>query len=67
MHHLSLAFIFAPQDVMLIVGVALLIFGPKRLPEIGQGLGKSMRDFKEALNGDGKPMTALPVDVKVID
>jgi len=36
---------------LLIVGViALLIFGPKKLPELGKGLGKSIRDFKDAMS-----------------
>jgi len=36
---------------LLIIGViALLIFGPKKLPELGKGLGKSIKDFKDAMN-----------------
>jgi len=36
---------------MLVIGVvALLVFGPKRLPEIGAGLGKAIRDFKSAMS-----------------
>ena len=31
--------------------VALLVLGPKRLPEVGRAVGKGMRDFKEAING----------------
>jgi sec-independent protein translocase protein TatA len=35
---------------LLIIGViALLIFGPKKLPELGKGLGKSIKDFKDAM------------------
>ncbi len=43
---------------LLIVGaVALLVFGPKKLPELAKSLGKGMRDFKKALEGndDEKP------------
>ena len=39
-----------PMHLLLILGIALLVFGPKRLPELGKGLGESMRGFKEALN-----------------
>lgn len=36
---------------LIIIGIiALLIFGPKKLPELGKGLGKSIRDFKDAMN-----------------
>jgi sec-independent protein translocase protein TatA len=33
--------------------VALLVFGPKRLPEIGRSLGRGMREFKESISGGG--------------
>lgn len=36
---------------MLILIVALLVFGPKRLPEIGRAAGKSLKEFKEATKG----------------
>jgi sec-independent protein translocase protein TatA len=36
---------------LIIIGIiALLIFGPKKLPELGKGLGKSIRDFKDAMS-----------------
>ena len=37
--------------VIVILVVALLIFGPKRLPEIGHSLGKGMREFKDSITG----------------
>jgi len=41
---------------LLIIGViALLIFGPKKLPELGKGLGKSIRDFKDAMSEKNEP------------
>ena len=33
--------------------VALLVFGPKRLPEIGRSLGRGMREFKDSISGGG--------------
>ena len=36
---------------ILIIGVVLLLFGPKRLPELGKSLGKSIRNFKEGFAG----------------
>lgn len=36
---------------LLILGIVLLIFGPRRLPELGNTLGKSIRNFKDAISG----------------
>ena len=46
-----------PTHLILILGIVLLIFGPKKLPDLGQGLGKGIREFKDALRGavDVKP------------
>jgi sec-independent protein translocase protein TatA len=43
-----------PELVVLLV-VLLLIFGPKRLPEMGRSLGKGMREFKDSVTGHSKP------------
>ncbi|MBV8203326.1 MAG: twin-arginine translocase TatA/TatE family subunit [Acidobacteria bacterium] len=53
--------LFQPMHLLLILGIALLIFGPKRLPELGKGLGSSIRDFKDAMTGkpDDKASTQL--------
>lgn len=40
-----------PMEMFLIFMVLLLMFGAKRLPELAQGMGKGIRDFKRALNG----------------
>ena len=41
--------------LIVILIVALLVFGPKRLPEIGRSLGKGMREFKDSITGNDKP------------
>jgi sec-independent protein translocase protein TatA len=38
-----------PTHLLLILGIALLVLGPKKLPELGKGLGESIRGFKSAL------------------
>ena len=44
--------LFQPMHLLVILIVALLIFGPKNLPVIGKGLGEAIRGFKKALNGE---------------
>jgi len=39
---------------VLILIVALLVFGPKRLPELGRSMGKGIREFKGSLSGENK-------------
>jgi sec-independent protein translocase protein TatA len=40
-----------PGELLLILVIALIVFGPRRLPEIGRTLGKAIRDFREASQG----------------
>ncbi|MEW6187406.1 MAG: twin-arginine translocase TatA/TatE family subunit [Thermodesulfobacteriota bacterium] len=40
------------QELIIILGIALFIFGAKKLPEIGKGLGKSIREFKSSVSGE---------------
>jgi sec-independent protein translocase protein TatA len=50
-----------PTHIILILGIALLLFGGKRLPEIGRSLGSGMREFKDAVTGhDSDPTPELP-------
>jgi sec-independent protein translocase protein TatA len=41
-------------DAVVILVIVLLILGPKRLPELGKGLGRGMREFKEGITGEAK-------------
>ena len=41
----------SPWELLLLALVVLLVFGPKRLPEMGRSLGKGMREFKSAITG----------------
>jgi sec-independent protein translocase protein TatA len=46
-------FDISPIQIIIVLGLALLVFGPKRLPELGRNLGKGIRDFRGGLTGDG--------------
>ena len=41
--------LLSPQHLLIILAVALFVFGPKKLPELGQGLGKGIRSFKDSM------------------
>jgi len=43
--------LFQPTHLLIVAGLALLILGPKKLPELGKGLGESIRGFKAAMQG----------------
>lgn len=40
------------QELLVILIIALIIFGPGKLPQIGSGLGKALRDFSRAMKGE---------------
>ena len=41
-------------EIIILLVVALLVFGPKRLPEMGRSLGRGMREFKDSISGNDK-------------
>jgi len=43
-----MAGIGSPQDLLIVLAIALLVFGPKKLPEIGHSIGRALRDFRKA-------------------
>ena len=45
-------FDISPIQIVIVLAIALLIFGPKRLPDLGRNLGKGIRDFKDGITGD---------------
>ncbi|AKO91745.1 MULTISPECIES: twin-arginine translocase TatA/TatE family subunit [Priestia] len=46
-----------PGEWFIIIVVALLIFGPKKLPELGRAAGTTLREFKKALSGESSSDT----------
>ena len=47
--------LFQPLHLLVIFGIALLVFGPKKLPELGKGIGEGIRGFKSAIKDPEPP------------
>jgi sec-independent protein translocase protein TatA len=63
---------FHGLDLVVILVIALLIFGPKKLPEMGSAIGKSIKEFKKGMNeltssDEEKTKVASPVSMEAID
>ncbi len=52
--------LFQPLHLVVIFGVALLVFGPKKLPELGKGIGEGIRGFKSAMNPQAEQTATRP-------
>ena len=51
-------------ELILIVGVVLLLFGGKKIPELAKGLGKGIKDFKQAVNEDDEPVVEKAKEIE---
>ncbi len=51
--------LFQPMHLLVIFGIALLVFGPKKLPELGKGIGEGIRGFKSAMKEEEKSAGAI--------
>jgi len=51
-------------ELVLIVGVVLLLFGGKKIPELAKGLGKGIKDFKKAVNEDDEPVVEKAKEIE---
>ena len=51
--------LFQPTHLLVILFIALLVFGPKKLPELGKGLGEGIRSFKDSMNGKDEPASKV--------
>ncbi len=41
-----------PMELVVVLAIALIVLGPRKLPEVGRSLGRGMREFRESLSGD---------------
>lgn len=40
-----------PMELILVLAIALIVLGPKKLPDVGRSMGRGMREFKDAISG----------------
>ncbi len=52
--------LFQPMHLLVLLGLALLLFGPKKIPELGKSLGEGIRGFKSAMKDEEKPASETP-------
>ncbi len=57
--------LFQPTHLIIILGIALLVLGPKKLPELGKGIGESIRGFKSAMAARDEAPAATRSDSSV--
>ena len=57
-------FDFGIGEIAIVLVIGLLVFGPKKLPELGRGLGSGMRDFRRGLSGEADNDPTPPVVVQ---
>jgi sec-independent protein translocase protein TatA len=53
-----------PTELIVVLAIALLVLGPKRLPQAGRSLGQGMREFKDSLTGSGAHASEEPKAVE---
>jgi sec-independent protein translocase protein TatA len=53
-----------PMELAIVLVVALIVLGPKRLPEVGRSLGKGMREFKDSLSNASQDDDDVALDVE---
>ena len=61
--------IFQPMHLLVILFIALMVFGPKKLPELGKGLGDGIRSFKDSMRTEKEEderKAASPADASVV-
>lgn len=53
-----------PMELAIVLIIALVVFGPKKLPELGKSLGNGMREFKSSISGDDDQTSHQSEDAK---
>lgn len=53
-----------PMELAIVLIIALIVFGPKRLPELGKSLGKGIREFRGSISGESHDEPPQPGAIK---
>lgn len=53
-----------PMEIIIVLVIALVVFGPKRLPELGKSVGKGIREFRGSVSGDSSDPEEAPLTVE---
>jgi len=53
-----------PMEIMIVLVIALVVFGPKRLPELGKSVGKGIREFRGSVSGEHPDVDEAPLAVE---
>lgn len=56
--------IFQPMHLLVILVIAMLVFGPKKLADLGKGLGQGIKEFKNAVNDSNQPTASTTSSVQ---
>jgi sec-independent protein translocase protein TatA len=57
----------SPIQLIIVMIIALVVLGPKRLPEMGKSLGKGIREFKQSVSGDEEPKLPAIIPAQTTD
>ncbi|HVP01146.1 MAG TPA: twin-arginine translocase TatA/TatE family subunit [Solirubrobacteraceae bacterium] len=55
-----------PMELVVVLIIALVVLGPKKLPEVGRSVGKGMREFKASLTGETEPRADDAIEKPVL-
>ena len=56
-----------PIEIFLVLLIALIVFGPKKLPELGKSLGRGISEFRDTISGESPAPAAPEVEAKAAD
>jgi sec-independent protein translocase protein TatA len=59
--------LFQPMHLLVIFGIALLVFGPKKLPELGKGIGEGIRGFRSAMKEQEEEKPGITIAASTSD
>jgi sec-independent protein translocase protein TatA len=56
-----------PMELIIVLAIALIVVGPKKLPELGKSLGGGMREFKDSISGKAAEDETAKIEAKTAD